>query len=117
MRDVNVIAMILKAELFHEIKAFVDARDKRCRPGDPRWEVTPTTLMDLKLKFAAVSLERLEMLAALYRNGEAGVCAWMQSLNQLLNNNRPIDLLATGDGVRAVEGEIDRLFRRLASDI
>jgi len=71
--------------------------------------------MDLKLKFAAVSLERLEMLAALYRNSVAGVDAWMQCPNPLLNNNRPTDLLATGDGVRAVEGEIERLFRRLTS--
>ena len=111
MAGTGVVASLLKAELYREIKAFIDRRPKRYGPDNPRYRVTLDTLMALKIKFGELSLKHLEMIAAIHNDSVQGVIGWMKSKSPDLEDQRPAELINTGEGIGKVEREIEKLFR------
>jgi hypothetical protein len=113
MTSMQAVAAILRAEFFLEVKRFLDRRGERYRDDDSRWRVRQDALMDLKIKFPGLSLESLEMLAAVFGGSAASAATWMNTPNPALENQRPAEMAATAEGARAVQFQIERFFRRL----
>ncbi len=113
MGNTDAIAALLKAELYGQIKAFIDRREKRCSPDDARHAVTLDSLMNLAIKFGNLPLEHLEMICAVCRNSVSSVVKWMRSRRPGLDNRRPCDLIETGEGVTKIKREIEKLFRAI----